>query len=71
LAGSRRLQPRARLIGLGTDVVNRGWHGQKTTLDFLQTKAPLSENIVCNPPFNIAGRFIRHAIDLPGWRRWR
>ena len=57
---------RAGLIGLGTDVVNRGWHGQKTSLDFLQTKAPLSENIVCNPPFNIAGRFVRHAIDLPG-----
>lgn len=53
-------------IAIGTDIVNRGWHGQKTTLDFLQTRAPLSENIVCNPPFNIAGRFVRHAIDLPG-----
>jgi len=56
---------RAGLIGLGSDIVNRGWHGQKTELDFLQTAAPWSENIVSNPPFNIAGRFIRHAIDLP------
>lgn len=57
---------RAGLIGLGTDVVNRGWHGQKTTLDFLKCTAPLSENIVCNPPFNIAGRFMRQAIDMEG-----
>jgi hypothetical protein len=57
---------RAGLIGLGTDMVHRGWHGQKTSIDFLQSVAPLSENIVCNPPFNIAGRFMRHAIDLPG-----
>jgi hypothetical protein len=57
---------RAGLIGLGTDIVHRGWHGQKTTHDFIKLPAPLSENIVCNPPFNIAGRFARHAIDLPG-----
>lgn len=57
---------RAGLIGLGTDVVNRGWIGQKTTLDFFKVAAPLSENIVGNPPFNVAGAFMRHAIDLPG-----
>ena len=56
---------RAGLIGLGTDIVNRGWHGQKTCFDFLKATAPLSENIVCNPPFNIAGKFMRHAIDMP------
>lgn len=57
---------RSGLIGLGTDIVNRGWHGQKTTLDFLKATAPLSENIVCNPPFNVAGKFMRHAIDMEG-----
>lgn len=57
---------RAGLIGLGTDVVNRGWHGQKTSIDFMKTSAPLSENIVSNPPFNIAGAFIRHAVDMEG-----
>lgn len=57
---------RAGLIGLGTDIVHRGWHGQKTQIDFLQAEAPLSENIVCNPPFNIAGRFMKHAIQMPG-----
>lgn len=57
---------RAGLIGLGTDITHRGWHGQKTTIDFLKAEAPLSENIVCNPPFNIAGRFVRHAIDMSG-----
>jgi hypothetical protein len=39
---------------------------QKTQLDFLNAKAPLAENIVCNPPFNIAGRFMRHAIEMDG-----
>lgn len=53
------------IIGLGTDVVNRGWVGQKTILDFLQAEAPLSENIVANPPFNIAGRFVSHAVNMP------
>lgn len=60
---------RAGLIGLGTDVVNRGWHGQRTQFDFLQSVAPLSENIVCNPPFNIAGAFIRHAVEMEGVKK--
>lgn len=55
---------RAGLIGLGTDIVHRGWRGQKTTIDFLKAEAPLSENIVCNPPFNIAGKFARHAVSM-------
>lgn len=57
---------RAGLIAIGTDIVNRGWRGQKTMIDFLQARAPLSENIVGNPPFNIAGKFIRHAVEMPG-----
>jgi hypothetical protein len=56
----------AGMIGMGTDIVHRGWRGQKATLDFLRSETTLSENIVCNPPFNVAGLFARHAIDLPG-----
>jgi hypothetical protein len=56
----------AGLIGIGTDVMHRGWRRQSTMMDFMEFKAPLSENIVCNPPFNIAGRFMRHALDMIG-----
>jgi hypothetical protein len=57
---------RAGLIGLGTDVVNRGWVGQKTQIDFLKPRRRCPKTSSAIPPFNIAGRFMRHAIDMEG-----
>lgn len=57
---------RAGLQSIGTDLMNRGWHRLAATCDFIQQTETRAPNIVCNPPFNIAGKFARHAIDLPG-----
>lgn len=57
---------RAGLQGIGTDLLDRGWHGLAGVRDFLLSDSSCSSNIVCNPPFNIAGRFARHALGLNG-----
>lgn len=55
---------KAGLASIGTDIADRGWRDFSGEADFLAMTSPLSRNIVCNPPFNIAGRFARHALDL-------
>jgi hypothetical protein len=57
---------KAGLPAMGTDIVDRGYREFEGVRDFLTATSDNIPNIVCNPPFNIAGRFARHAIDLPG-----
>lgn len=57
---------RKHLYSIATDVVDRGYRNFAARIDFLQMKATRAPNIVGNPPFAIAGKFGRHAIDLPG-----
>lgn len=67
--GFGRIPEAARRAGheaVGTDVVDRGWHGFGGRLDFIGSGNAYAPNIVANPPFNIVGRFARRAIDLPG-----
>jgi hypothetical protein len=47
----------------GSDLVDRGWDSTKTPCDFL-TCEERHDNIVCNPPFHIAGRFIDRALHV-------
>jgi hypothetical protein len=54
---------KAGLYGIGTDVADRGWRDFAGVLDFLATDKFRAPNIVCNPPFNIAGRFCALAIS--------
>jgi hypothetical protein len=46
----------------GGDLVDRGYDGTKVE-DFLTSTWP-RVNIVSNPPFDIAARFVRHALDV-------
>lgn len=55
---------RAGLFVVGTDVVDRGYSGFIEQIDFLETDRSWAQNIVCNPPFNVAGRFARKALDV-------
>lgn len=48
----------------GSDLVQRGWDSTRTPHDFLSGYDEQHDNIVCNPPFNIAGRFAVHALKL-------
>jgi hypothetical protein len=45
----------------GSDLVDRGWDSTATPSDFLQSTI-VYDNIVVNPPFDIAPRFITHAV---------
>jgi hypothetical protein len=57
----------AHRAGIGAsacDLVDRGYAGAWTE-DFLTSTWP-RDNIVSNPPFNIAERFVRHAIEVTG-----
>lgn len=45
---------------IGTDLVNRGYG---TVQNFFDVETPLAPNIVTNPPFNLAPRFIKHALE--------
>jgi len=57
---------RAGLTAIATDIVDRGFRDFAGRADFLAETETRAPNIVGNPPFNIAGRFARHAIGLPG-----
>jgi len=46
----------------GSDLVNRGWDSTKTPHDFLSDAETQYDNIVCNPPFNIADLFALNAF---------
>jgi hypothetical protein len=61
---------KAGLGAIGTDIVDRGWRDLHSVRDFIQSEpVTASFDIVCNPPFNLAGRFARHAIDMEGVRK--
>ena len=54
---------------LSTDIVNRGYKGQRTEIDFLKANlfSDLSENcmdIITNPPYSQAKEFIQKALDI-------
>lgn len=52
------------LHAYGSDLVNRGWDSSRTPHDFLTTlDTERHDNIVCNPPFNIAANFARKALQ--------
>jgi hypothetical protein len=57
---------KAGLPAMGTDIIDRGFAEFEGVRDFLAGESRNIPNIVCNPPFNIAGRFARRAIDMPG-----
>jgi len=59
---------RAGLIITGADLVDRGY-GDGRVEDFLASRET-NDNIVCNPPFDIAARFAPHALGLTR-SRWR
>src|SRR3990167_584113 len=46
----------------GSDIVDRGW--PNTAIQDFFTETIHSDNIVCNPPFNIADKFALHALKL-------
>lgn len=61
--GTGRIIRSAGRVGLdavGTDLVDRGFGGVH---NFMTTKS-FADNIVSNPPFGIAGAFVRRALDL-------
>ena len=54
---------------LSTDIVNRGYKGQRIEIDFLKANlfSDLSENcmdIITNPPYSQAKEFIQKALDI-------
>jgi hypothetical protein len=59
---------KAGLKAYGTDIVDRGWRDFTCKADFLTHGRLLGGDcdVVCNPPFNIAGQFARRALDMPG-----
>jgi len=47
-----------------TDIVDRGYRQSLGCVDFLRCGRALATNIVCNPPFGLCDRFVRHALRL-------
>ena len=57
----------AGLNAIGSDLVDRGWHAEGChgyPLDFLKAPARNVDNIVCNPPFNLAREFVECALVM-------
>lgn len=52
------------LVAYGSDLVDRGWYSPKTPHDFLRPHVEAHDNIVCNPPFNIAQAFAKRALAV-------
>ena len=48
--------------GTASDLVDRGFRNGKTD-DFLKSEWR-RDNIICNPPFNIANHFVLHALQV-------
>lgn len=57
-----RILERYRYGVVSTDLVDRGFGNGG--VDFLETDRLLAPNIVTNPPFSLAEKFIRHALGL-------
>lgn len=51
------------LVGIGSDLVDRGWDSTLTPHNFLESEHR-RDNIVSNPPFGIAEQFLGRALDL-------
>lgn len=63
--GFGRIVESARKAGLtayGSDLIDRGFSGAKSGIDFLTTEIEDVDNIVCNPPFDIAAAFAAKAL---------
>jgi hypothetical protein len=63
--GFGRIIEGARKLGLtayGSDLIDRGFAGAKSGIDFLSTDIDNVDNIVCNPPFDIASAFAAKAL---------
>jgi hypothetical protein len=50
------------LLAYGRDLVQRGWDSTRTPHDFLAPSVESHQNIVCNPPFNLASQFAAAAL---------
>lgn len=48
---------------IASDKFDRGY-GHYRTKDFLETETKLGNNIITNPPFNISGEMVVHALEL-------
>lgn len=55
---------KAGLKGYGSDLVDRGWDSTRTPHDFLAGRDEHHDNIVCNPPFDLARQFAIRALQL-------
>lgn len=70
--GFGRIPEAAKAAGyqtIATDLIDRGYRDLFGTCDFLKEDGRVKQvgvSIVCNPPFNIAGRFAAHALALEG-----
>lgn len=51
-------------VAYGSDLIDRGWDSTRTPHDFLSSADEQHDNIVCNPPFDIAPEFALHALKL-------
>jgi hypothetical protein len=66
-AGTGRIPEAARRAGyktIATDLIDRGYPQLDRVIDFFDCEHPLGANIVCNPPFTVCDRFVRHALNL-------
>lgn len=55
---------KAGLNASGSDLIDRGCDSSLTPYDFLSSLLIVTQNIVCNPPFDIAPQFALHALKL-------
>lgn len=65
--GTGRIVVAAQLAGLhaiASDIKDRSPPGGCLTRDFLACQHGLAPNIVCNPPFKVADKFVEHALHL-------
>jgi hypothetical protein len=65
--GFGRIPESAKAAGhyaVGTDLIDRGYRGLAGKYDFMSTERMFAQNIVCNPPFNIAPLFARRALAI-------
>jgi hypothetical protein len=65
--GIGRVAEAARRAGyrtIATDMIDRGYPRLDACIDFLCCESPRTQNIVCNPPFDICDQFVRRALHL-------
>jgi hypothetical protein len=51
------------MVAAGSDLVDRGWDSTLTPHNFLESEHR-RDNIVCNPPFAVAEKFLEKALEL-------